>query len=395
MAEYVLPKRGVAWIGYIGLVSQADTKLLIASPTLAAGDFKISKDGGATANLTTLPTNTPAASSQIKISLSATEMEADNVSIIGIDAAGAEWCSFHLNIQTATRAAEDLAFPTVTGRSLDVSAGGEAGIDWNNIGSPTTTLALTGTTIATTQKVDVETIKTNPVVNAGTVTFPTTATLASTTNITAGTMTTTTNLTNLPSIPANWLTAAGAAADFGTELATAIWTDTTAGDFTVALSIGKSIINGVALGTGLTINAYTGNTVQTGDSFARIGAAGASLTDLGGMSTTMKAQVEAEVDDALGAGTGTSLTAIPWNAAWDAEVQSEVQDALDGTLADSVPADGTRPSISQAAYMLVQRLTEFAIVGTTITVNKVDGTTALFTLTLDSAASPTSSTRAT
>ena len=42
----------------------------------------------------------------------------------------------------------------------------------------------------------------------------------------------------------------------------------------------------------------------------------------------MKAQVEAEVDDALGGGTGTALTAIPWNAAWDAEVQSEVDDAL-------------------------------------------------------------------
>ncbi|MCC6685957.1 MAG: hypothetical protein IT205_03070 [Fimbriimonadaceae bacterium] len=80
--------------------------------------------------------------------------------------------------------------PTTTGRTLDVSAGGEAGVDWANVGSPTTSLALTGTTIATTQKVDVETIKTNPVVNAGTVTFPTTATLASTTNVTAGTITT-------------------------------------------------------------------------------------------------------------------------------------------------------------------------------------------------------------
>lgn len=39
-------------------------------------------------------------------------------------------------------------------------------------------------------RVDVDTIKTNPVVNAGTVTFPTTATLASTTNITAGTIAT-------------------------------------------------------------------------------------------------------------------------------------------------------------------------------------------------------------
>ncbi len=45
---------------------------------------------------------------------------------------------------------------------------------------------------------------------------------ASTTNITAGIITTTTNLTNLPTIPANWLTAAGTAADFGAEIADAI-----------------------------------------------------------------------------------------------------------------------------------------------------------------------------
>lgn len=77
--------------------------------------------------------------------------------------------------------------PTTAGRTLDVTAAGNAGIDWANVEAPTTTLALTGTTIATTQKVDLETIKTNPVVNAGTVTFPTAATLASTTNITAAT----------------------------------------------------------------------------------------------------------------------------------------------------------------------------------------------------------------
>lgn len=154
--------------------------------------------------------------------------------------------------------------PTVAGRTLDISAGGEAGLDWANVGSPTTALALTGTTIAVTQKVDVDTIKTNPVANAGTVTFPTNATLASTTNITAGTIATVTTVTNQ-------LT--------GAQIATAIWQDTTAGDFTTALSVGKSIMNGVALGTGLTINAYTGNTVQTGDNYARLGApAGASVS---------------------------------------------------------------------------------------------------------------------
>tara|TARA_R110000868_G_scaffold11634_3_gene56889 strand:- start:1639 stop:3147 length:1509 start_codon:yes stop_codon:yes gene_type:complete len=64
---------------------------------------------------------------------------------------------------------------------------GYAGLDWSLMIGKTTSNALTNTTIATTQKVDIETIKTNPVVNAGTVTFPTTATLASTTNITAAT----------------------------------------------------------------------------------------------------------------------------------------------------------------------------------------------------------------
>lgn len=108
--------------------------------------------------------------------------------------------------------------PTTAGRTLDVSTGGEAGVDWANVGSPTTTVGLTGTTIATTQKVDVETIKMNPVVNAGTITFPTGATLASTSNITAGTITTTTNLTNLPTMPTDWLTAAGLAADAVTEI---------------------------------------------------------------------------------------------------------------------------------------------------------------------------------
>lgn len=38
--------------------------------------------------------------------------------------------------------------PTTAGRKLDVSAGGEAGVDWANVGSPTTTVGLSGTTVA-------------------------------------------------------------------------------------------------------------------------------------------------------------------------------------------------------------------------------------------------------
>ena len=58
-----------------------------------------------------------------------------------------------------------------------------------------------------------------------------------------------------------------------------------------------------------------------------IGIAGAGLTAIP-WNAAWDAEVESEVDDALGAGTGASLTAIPWNAAWDAEVQSEAADAL-------------------------------------------------------------------
>jgi len=45
---------------------------------------------------------------------------------------------------------------TVDNRTLDVSAGGEAGMDWANVGSPTTTVTLSGTTVKTAT--DVETI---------------------------------------------------------------------------------------------------------------------------------------------------------------------------------------------------------------------------------------------
>lgn len=103
-------------------------------------------------------------------------------------------------------------------------------------------------------------------------TFPA-GTIANQTNITGGTLTTVTTATNLTNAP----TAGDLTATMKTSLATAVWTDTTAGDFTTALSVGKSVMNGVTLGTGLTINGYTGNTPQTGDAFARLGApAGAS-----------------------------------------------------------------------------------------------------------------------
>lgn len=92
---------------------------------------------------------------------------------------------------------------------------------------------------------------------------------------------------------------------------------------------------------------------------------------------------------------GSEFTAIPWNAAWDAEVQSEVIDALQETVPDTVPADGSRPNIQQAVRMILQTLIEGGISGTTWTIKKEDGSTTLFTVTLDSDTTPTAKTRAT
>ncbi len=138
-------------------------------------------------------------------------------------------------------------------------------------------------------------------------TFP--ATVASTTNITAGTITTVTNLTNLPAITTDWLTGTGVAASAVTKIQAGLATPT---NITAATGITVSTNNdktGYSLTqtfpanfSALDINAsghvsrvvlcdtittYTGNTVQTGDSFARIGATGSGLTSLAPSATAL------------------------------------------------------------------------------------------------------------
>lgn len=109
MPTYNTPKRGVAFKMYVGLVDQSNTKLLKANPTIASGDFQISKDGGAFTNLTTLPSANPASGRAVMIDLSASEMAADNIVIQCVDASGAEWCDQLINLQTTASQLDDLA----------------------------------------------------------------------------------------------------------------------------------------------------------------------------------------------------------------------------------------------------------------------------------------------
>lgn len=95
------PKRGEDFIIGIGLEDPDVPGSFKANPTIEAGDFKVSKDFGAFANLTTLPAVAPASGRQVQVTLSATEMTADGVMIQGVDQTSPkEWNDFMLFIPT-------------------------------------------------------------------------------------------------------------------------------------------------------------------------------------------------------------------------------------------------------------------------------------------------------
>lgn len=76
---------------------------LKVAPTIAAGDFKVDKDGTGLNNLGTTPTVSPAASVCVLLELSATEMDADVVTVVGIDqSVPKQWCDFVLSIPTTS-----------------------------------------------------------------------------------------------------------------------------------------------------------------------------------------------------------------------------------------------------------------------------------------------------
>jgi hypothetical protein len=100
-APYNPPVKNEDFVTYISLVDPANPGSFKSSPTLAAGDWKISKDGGALTNLATLPVVEPASSVSVKIALTSTEMNADNIFIVGIDQTSPkEWADFVLAIPT-------------------------------------------------------------------------------------------------------------------------------------------------------------------------------------------------------------------------------------------------------------------------------------------------------
>ncbi len=125
MATMLPPQKGVEYITYVTLTSQANIKLMQSNPTLAAGDVKVSTDDGALSNLDTLPSVSPAGSYFVKVTVSAAEMNGDNANIHFHDVAGNEWCDLAINIPTSGQSlnAIDALIDTLIARFTAARAG--------------------------------------------------------------------------------------------------------------------------------------------------------------------------------------------------------------------------------------------------------------------------------
>ena len=101
-------------------IMDADGDLVTGATGL---DSEISKDGGTFADCTNEATEIATASGMYFLDLTATEMNADTVAVIvKTTTSGAK--TTPIVLYTAARSINDLAWPTTTGRSIDVDAAG-------------------------------------------------------------------------------------------------------------------------------------------------------------------------------------------------------------------------------------------------------------------------------
>lgn len=417
-------------------------------------DSEVSIDGGTFTDCTNEATEIATSSGMYYLDLTAAEMNGDTIAVIvKTSSSGAK--TTPLVLYTAARSVNDLAYPTVSGRSLDVSAGGEAGIDLANVGSPTTTLNLSGTTIKTATDVEADTQDIQGRLPAALVSGKMSSDVTAISgdapaadaletmldgtggnnlslaelNVTQGAQFSATNTrpglylfsgVGVAQLPLNILGSSLAGMQIRSLTNEAVYAQSAGaypvinlfnddGGDSLDASSGRGIVgnlyglvNGIT-GTLQTLDAlwskikkwlqlgYRKDAAIATDNTTELTEINANGGSGAGAFANTTDSLEAQRDNTGTAGAG--LTALPWNAAWDAEVESEVDDALNAVVADSVAADGVRPSVRQALLMITRFLFEASVSGTTLTITKEDGTTVAMTFTTNSATAPTSITR--
>lgn len=99
-APYNPPVKNEEFIFYVALRDKLTGDFKV-NPTLAAGDVKVKKDSGSPTNLGTLPAVDNASEIWVKVTLTSTEFNADNVMIQFIDQTSPkEWEDLTISIPT-------------------------------------------------------------------------------------------------------------------------------------------------------------------------------------------------------------------------------------------------------------------------------------------------------
>lgn len=157
----IIARQSTARTVMIGPILDADGAAVTDG---VVGDLKISKNGGAPAALNGSATLTHRHTGHYSLALTASDLDTVGQAEVVIDDT-VNSCAMK-EITVVEEAVYDALFaasapgylqPTTAGRTLDVSAGGEAGVDWANVGSPTTTVNLSGTTVKTATDVETDT----------------------------------------------------------------------------------------------------------------------------------------------------------------------------------------------------------------------------------------------
>jgi len=116
-----LGKYATEFIFYMPLVATGSEDYQ-DTPTIAAGDFQVSTDGSAFTNLDTIPVVTPAATEQVKVTLSIAEMTGKQINIKIIDPATKEWQPDWITVATYGHASSQHPNVGETMRGTDSAA---------------------------------------------------------------------------------------------------------------------------------------------------------------------------------------------------------------------------------------------------------------------------------
>jgi hypothetical protein len=144
-------------------IDDTDFKTPETGLTIANTDIKLVANGGASANKNS-GGGTHRVNGVYGVTFDATDTATVGELEVSVVVAGAlpvfdKWTVLEEAVYDALFAASAPGYlqPTTGGRTLDVSAAGNAGIDWSNVEAPTTTVGLSGTTVKTATDVETDT----------------------------------------------------------------------------------------------------------------------------------------------------------------------------------------------------------------------------------------------